>query len=65
MGEIVDIVAGGVKRKLVEEVPTLKIGLPVFFEGKISAQKAASSKFMEIKVGSGTIELFIILGSRN
>jgi hypothetical protein len=61
MGEIVNIVAGGVKRKLIEEIPTLKIGLPIFFEGKMSPNKGASSKFMEIKIDSVTVKLFIML----
>jgi len=61
MGEIVNIVAGGVKRKLIEDIPTLKIGLPVFFEGKMSPNKEASSKFIEVKIDSITVELFIML----
>jgi hypothetical protein len=47
INEVINIVAGGVKRRMTEIDPGLKLGLPAFFNGTLhptSHQEAAGSK---------------------
>lgn len=63
MGEIVNIIAGGVKRRLVEEDSSIKIGLPVFFSGQMKPTKNMQSRVLEILLGPVQAKLFLMLGS--
>ncbi len=63
LGEIVNIVAGGVKTRLVEKDPSIKIGLPVFFKGTLAAKSQVSSYVLEIMIGHIHAKLFIIIDS--
>ena len=61
LGEIVNIIAGGVKRRLVERDASIKIGLPVYFSGKMKPTKNTKSKVLEVQLGTVHAQLFLML----
>ncbi|MBU8921677.1 MAG: chemotaxis protein CheX [Bacteroidales bacterium] len=61
MGEIVNIIAGGVKRRMIEDIPTIKIGLPVFFAGYMTPGKNVDSSVIDVMIGPIEARLFLII----
>ena len=61
MGEIANIIAGGVKRRMVDDIPTIKIGLPVFFSGHMAPGKNTDSSVVNVMIGPIAARLFLII----
>lgn len=64
LGEIVNIVAGGVKTRMIDVDPTIEIGLPVFFKGTISPRSRVASYVLDVKIGPIESKLFIIIDTK-
>ena len=60
VNEVVDIVAGGVKTRMVERDPTLKMGLPVFVEGRIKNSASQESAITELVTGGVKVHLMVL-----
>ena len=60
VGEIINVVAGGMKRRLIEHDPNLSIGLPIFFQGHLKAPANIDSLLVEVSLGSVPAKFFMI-----
>lgn len=58
MNEITNIVGGGVKRRMSDFDPSLKLGLPAFFEGPIAPTSDQESAYAQAVVGE--IRLYLV-----
>jgi CheY-specific phosphatase CheX len=60
LGEIANIIAGGVKKRMVSGQPPLAIGLPIVMEGHIRLTERQRILDVEVKLGEVPVRLFII-----
>ena len=51
VGEVVNMIAGQVKRRLNEQIPSLALGLPIFIHGKIEPTAKMSASSLPAKAG--------------
>ncbi len=65
MGEIINIIAGGVKRRMVEDEPTIKVGLPVFLSGMMCPLRNVDSSIVNVTLGPVSARLFLILDAES
>jgi CheY-specific phosphatase CheX len=64
IGEIANMLGGGVKKRLSGREPKLQLGLPIFVEGRIHAAHQAQTAFEKIRLGATTVELLVIKANR-
>ncbi len=64
MGEIANIVAGGVKKRLADTVGDLQLGLPFVIDGKIEAAGKAMETAVDVTIGPVTAYFLILQGPR-
>lgn len=60
IGEIINIVAGGVKRRLNEPTGGIKLGLPMFVEGKVAQGESQEGAVSQIKIGESLAYLLVL-----
>ena len=66
IGEVVNIVAGGVKSQMSSYDASLQLGLPFVIEGVIESTKRLRTKYLEADLGSGTkVVLVAIVDTRH
>ena len=59
IGEVVNIIAGGIKRRLNSQVP-IQLGLPIFISGSVEAGEQQEIAVVEVRLGSVTAYELII-----
>ncbi len=60
MGEIVNIVAGGVKRQMSGTMPSIQLGLPLFFTGQIESGDHQEAVVAQVQLGPVPARLLIL-----
>ena len=66
IGEVVNIVAGGVKSRLAPYEATLQLGLPFVIEGVIESTKRLRTEYLEADLGGGMkVVLVAIVDTRH
>jgi CheY-specific phosphatase CheX len=60
IGEIVNMIAGGIKRRMIAIEPTLTLGLPIFFKGYLKPAGSMEAALVEVTIGSIAAKLFVI-----
>jgi len=68
VGEIMNVVAGGVKRRLIEKDSQLQLGLPIFVHGYIEVMEMLEWAVMDVNIGSVPAHFMVIrhrVNSRN
>ena len=64
VGEIVNMVAGGIKRRLLPAYPGLQLGLPVFIHGHLEARGRQELRVSHLPLSTGHRLVLIVLGER-
>ncbi|MEQ8762603.1 MAG: chemotaxis protein CheX [Planctomycetota bacterium] len=65
LGEIVNILAGVVKGRLIEREPSIRLGLPVFLHGRIELNGSYEHSVTQMSLGPVDAQLHIIRQSYN
>lgn len=60
LGEVVNILAGGVKGRLIDRQPDLRLGLPVFLRGRIHLNGSYEHSVTQMSLGPVDAQLHII-----
>jgi CheY-specific phosphatase CheX len=60
IGEIVNMMAGGVKSELDGTLHGIKLGLPVFVNGHIETGENLVSEVSSLKLGDAVVDLFVL-----
>ena len=60
VGEIINVVAGGVKRRLNDSTGGMKLGLPMFIEGKVAYGDSQEMMAAHILLGSVPVHLLVL-----
>ncbi|MBX7148498.1 chemotaxis protein CheX [bacterium] len=60
VGEVINIVAGGVKRIMSSSAQSIQLGLPIFMSGKIECGENQEAAVADFKIGTIPIKLLII-----
>jgi hypothetical protein len=60
VGEIANILGGGVKRRMIAIDPTIKLGLPVFINGTISRSSALDAWSAALLVGDIPVHVVVL-----
>ena len=60
LGEIVNIVAGGIQIRLAEALPTIHLGLPIFVRGCIQAMRKQRAVVANVVLGEFHAELVLL-----
>lgn len=60
VGEIINIVAGGVKRRLNEQAGGMKLGLPMFIDGKIAQGGSQELACANLNLGNIPAHLLVL-----
>jgi len=60
MGEVVNIVAGGVKRQMSEKSPGIQLGLPLFMNGQIEIGENQEGIVGDAAVGPVPVHLLVL-----
>ncbi len=60
MREIVNMIAGAVKRRLPEQAPRLRLGLPLYVHGHLGFSDGNDRKATKITIGSHTCMLLLV-----
>ena len=60
LGEIINILAGGVKSRVSDSVQNLRLGLPVRFQGTLSISENQAVTVADIKVGEVVMQLVVV-----
>jgi hypothetical protein len=60
MGEVINIVAGLVKTKMVENRPALNLGLPLFLDGHIEPTPNQTVSIMNVRLGEINSQIIVI-----
>jgi CheY-specific phosphatase CheX len=61
VGEIVNILAGVLKGKVNDRANGIKLGLPIFIDGRIKASDQQQTLIGRVKLGSIPVELLILM----
>lgn len=64
IGEIANMLGGGVKNRLVAREPKLQLGLPIFIDGKIQAGAHAETAVGNVSLGTIPVTVLVIRGHR-
>jgi CheY-specific phosphatase CheX len=64
MGEIANIIAGGLKSKMDERNPNMRMGLPIMVHGCVDAPEHAEIAMAEIKLGPVLAHLLVLRQER-
>jgi CheY-specific phosphatase CheX len=60
MGEVINIIAGMVKVKVSDMVPSLNLGLPLFMDGRIKTMPTQEAGAAEVRLGDIQVQLCVI-----
>lgn len=60
VGEIINVIAGGVKRRLNENAGGLKLGLPMFIEGKVAHGESQEVMMAKVTLGKTPTHLIVL-----
>lgn len=60
INEVVNIIAGGVKSRMHERSPSLRLGLPLFVEGRIKGASSQEELISGITIGPVSAELIVL-----
>jgi hypothetical protein len=60
VGEIANILGGGVKRRMIATDPTIKLGLPVFINGTIAQSSVLDSWSAALRLGDVAVYVVIL-----
>ena len=61
IGEIANLLAGGVKQRLHERFSTVQLGTPVIFQGRVEALERQELAISEFNVGGANVEIMALL----
>jgi len=61
LGEIANMIAGGVKKRLAPDRPGLRLGLPLFIDGTVEGKRGAESAATIIRLGDADVHLIVFL----
>ena len=64
IGEIVNITAGGVKRRLASEKSGLQLGLPIFIQGHLEATEGQKLFVSRVQLAGREVALVVLCGRR-
>lgn len=59
MGELVNVAAGGIKRRLLERAYPTTLGLPVFLNGQIAATDRVEVQVTDVQIGGMALSIVI------
>lgn len=60
LGEIVNILAGGLKARMVESAPSISLGLPIFINGAIEPTDKLEFAISEMRIGPIPASLVLV-----
>ena len=60
LGEMANVIAGGVKRRMANLDPTTRLGLPIVVRGRVEVGDRMSAAMAELQVGKTTAHLIIL-----
>ena len=60
MGEIINIIAGGVKLRMRDVDATIQLGLPMFIEGKVHTPRNREIGIVDIQIGDVPVHLIAL-----
>jgi len=60
VGEITNMLAGGVKTRLVEQDPEIKLGLPLFVDGKIELSGSMEARTAQVTMGTVNAAILVL-----
>jgi hypothetical protein len=60
LGEILNMMAGNLKRRVNEKIPSLALGLPIFINGSIEPTEKLSSMVAFVKIGKVDAALLVL-----
>jgi len=60
LGEIANMVAGGIKRRMAKHDSSIKLGLPFFLHGRIEPLAKQETAITEAMIGPVTAQLLLI-----
>lgn len=60
LGEIANIIGGGVKRRMAETAPLMRLGLPLVVQGFVQAGGGTETRAAEVRLGSVMAYLLVI-----
>lgn len=64
VGEVMNIIAGGIKQRLLDRDPSLKLGIPIFVEGRAHSPIHCQGGQAEVLLGQVAAKL-VILGTES
>jgi hypothetical protein len=65
VGEIANLLGGGVKKRLIDREPKLQMGLPLFINGKIQPGANTETAIGAVSMGELQVEVLVIRGNRS
>jgi chemotaxis protein CheY-P-specific phosphatase CheC len=65
VGEIANITAGGIQRRMADYCPSSQLGLPIFIHGDIEPTSKMETAVARVQMGTITIEIVILRQCRN
>jgi CheY-specific phosphatase CheX len=61
LGEIANMIAGGVKKRLAPERPGLRLGLPLFVDGTVEGKRGGESAASIVRLGDADVHVIAYL----